>query len=204
MFPYYIFHGPNQRLKRKGHKYTVIHCTQKRTHTKNEVMQFRHFLNQNWRHLSKAFGCCLNNLKQLQQHCRQCCIYLCVNISSSSYSYPFILLKPMHLQNIALYSSVISIQCNYVERNMVLLLQLQRQSHYTSASKQQGYSLQPVESLDSTDDNTKSGVWGMKRSPKPPKKKKTHLRGFSEQLDYQTWSNCFLCMDVLIYFWCFL
>ena len=172
MFPYYIFHGPNQRLKRKGHKYTVIHCTQKRTHTKNEVMQFRHFLNQNWRHLSKAFGCCLNNLKQLQQHCWQCCIYLCVNISSSSYSYPFILLKPMHLQNIALYSSVISIQCNYVERNMVLLLQLQRQSHYTSASKQQGYSLQPVESLDSTDDNTKSGVWGMKRSPKPPKKKK--------------------------------
>lgn len=33
----------------------------------------------------------------------------CVNVSSSSYSYPFILLKPMHLQNIALYSSVICI-----------------------------------------------------------------------------------------------
>ena len=151
-------------------------------------MQFRHFLDQNWRHLSKAFGCCL--------HCRQCCIYLCVNVSSSSYSYPFILLKPMHLQNIALYSSVISIQCNYVERNMVLLLQLQRQSHYTSASKQQGYSLQPVESLDSTDDNSKSGVWGMKRSTKPHKKKKHILEA---SVNNWTAKHC----QIVFMYWCF-
>lgn len=125
----------------------------------------------------------------------------CVNVSSSSYSYPFILLKPMHLQNIALYSSVICIS-----------MQLCWKKHGAASATPTTISLHVCKQAARIQFATswilrfnwwQLKEWSMRHEeiPQTTKKKKKHLRGFSEQLDCQTLSNCFLCIDVLIYFW---